>query len=316
MAIAPYVVTYAAAALFVVVVIARLMWWVKMPMHLRWELYPVAHEGKRAEWGGSYLEESEWWKKPRHTDKIAEGRAMAAEILFLVALKEHNPKMWVRSFPFHFGLYMTIAATVVVLGGGVLTALLPDLMQGGLGSLVRLCVTVVGGLGMLFALLGGLGLLQRRLTDPALRDFTTVADLFNLLFFVVAFGLALATLLVVDLDATRVVAFAHRLVTFDLRPMTGTGAELWLPVGATVLLALLMAYIPLTHMSHFVAKYFAYHSIRWNDAPNLAGGPEEETIGKLLGQKISWAAPHIRGGGTKTWVDAAMEKTAEEGESK
>jgi len=224
--------------------------------------------------------------------------------------------MWVRSFPFHFGLYMTIAATVVVLGGGVLTALLPDLMQGGLGSLVRLCVTVVGGLGMLFALLGGLGLLQRRLTDPALRDFTTVADLFNLLFFVVAFGLALATLLVVDLDATRVVAFAHRLVTFDLRPMTGTGAELWLPVGATVLLALLMAYIPLTHMSHFVAKYFAYHSIRWNDAPNLAGGPEEETIGKLLGQKISWAAPHIRGGGTKTWVDAAMEKTAEEGESK
>ena len=34
---------------------------------------------------------------------------------------------------------------------------------------------------------------------------------------------------------------------------------------SVVLLSLLTAYIPTTHMSHFVGKYFAYHSIRWKD---------------------------------------------------
>ncbi len=27
-----------------------------MPLHLRWELYPVAHEKGRASYGGSYIE--------------------------------------------------------------------------------------------------------------------------------------------------------------------------------------------------------------------------------------------------------------------
>jgi hypothetical protein len=61
-------------------------------------------------------------------------------------------------------------------------------------------------------------------------------------------------------------------------------------------------------MSHFIGKYFAYHAIRWNDAPNLRGSPEEKTIQALLSQKVSWAAPHIQGGGTKTWVDVATEE--------
>ena len=69
-----------------------------------------------------------------------------------------------------------------------------------------------------------------------------------------------------------------------------------------------MAYIPLTHMSHFVGKYFAYHAIRWNDTPNLRGGMQEAKIHKLLAQPINWAAPHIRGDGKKTWVDAATEE--------
>ncbi|UCC59921.1 MAG: nitrate reductase, partial [Dehalococcoidia bacterium] len=35
-----------------------------MPVHLRWELYPVPHE-EGSKYGGSYLEELEWWTKPR-----------------------------------------------------------------------------------------------------------------------------------------------------------------------------------------------------------------------------------------------------------
>jgi len=315
MALAAYIVAYVGLAIFVIAAASRFMLFKRMPMHLRWELYPVAHEGKRASYGGSYLEESDWWEKPREIDKVAEGKAMGAEIMFLVALKESNPKMWVRSFPFHFGLYITIVAVVVVLGTGILGAAAPDLMQGGLGNLARLAILVLGAGGMGLSLLGAIGLLQARLTDPDLRDFTSPADLFNLVFFIAAFGLSLATLFMVDLDATRISAFAQQLVTFNVQTWQGAGRELWMPAVSMVLLGLLVAYIPLTHMSHFVAKYFAYHDIRWNDEPNLAGGPKEPVIQDLLGQKIGWAAPHIQGKGTKTWVDAALEKTAE-GESK
>ena len=35
-----------------------------------------------------------------------------------------------------------------------------------------------------------------------------------------------------------------------------------------------LAYIPLTHMSHFVGKYFTYHAVRWDDAP-LGDRPED-----------------------------------------
>ncbi len=80
-------------------------------------------------------------------------------------------------------------------------------------------------------------------------------------------------------------------------------------------MSLLLAYIPLTHMSHFVGKYFAYHAIRWNDTPNLAGGDQEETIRLLLSQPVSWAAPHIKGDGKKTWGEVCTELPAEEKKS-
>ena len=34
------------------------------PTHVRWEIYPVQHETTaRAAYGGSYLEELNWWEK-------------------------------------------------------------------------------------------------------------------------------------------------------------------------------------------------------------------------------------------------------------
>ena len=65
MELIPYVVAYVALGIFAVAVVARFLMWSRMPMHVRWELYPVAHEGSRAHYGGSYLEDVGWWNKPR-----------------------------------------------------------------------------------------------------------------------------------------------------------------------------------------------------------------------------------------------------------
>mgnify|MGYP000718274675 CR=1 FL=1 len=121
-----YVIAYLGIVFFLIAVAARFVFWSKMPLHLRWELYPVAHEGGgRAAYGGSYLEESDWWQKKREVSLLGELKVMVPEILFLVALREHNSKLWTRSFPFHFGLYLVGATTILLIVGGVAGAVLP-----------------------------------------------------------------------------------------------------------------------------------------------------------------------------------------------
>ena len=309
----PYLLAYVALAVFVIAVIARAVMWARLPMHVRWELYPVAHEPpEKVEHGGSFMEDSEWWKKPRETSATGELKVMIPEILFLVAVKEHNPTLWTRTFPFHFGLYLTIGATALALLAGVISAVAPSALAGGAGELVRWLVLVIGVAGFVLAIIGALGLLHRRLSVRSLRSYSAPADFFNLVFFVVAFGCGLLTFFLVDPDASKAMAFASNLVSFELVAVPGNGMEALLPTASVVLLSLLVAYVPLTHMSHFVGKYFAYHAIRWNDEPNLAGGPQEAKIQALLSQKVSWAADHIKGEGKKTWVDVALENPAAE----
>ncbi len=308
---AVHVFIYAGLLVFVLAVAARIVYWIKMPIHLRWELYPVAHEPERASYGGSYLEESDWWTKKRHTSLLGELKVMVPEILFLVALKEHNPKMWRRSFPFHFGLYLIIGAALSMILFGLLANWLPAAAGGWFGDLVywvgRICATV----GLVLVLLGAGGLLHRRLSTPELRMYSTRSDIFNLVFFLLAFSVAFAHFLAVDRDFSRVFALWSSLVSFSFQPLSGTPLEAgWLALAA-VLLTAMVAYIPLTHMSHFIGKYFAYHSIRWNDRPNLPGSREEKQVLAQLNRPVSWNAPHIRGGG-RTWAQVAMENPAAE----
>jgi len=310
MHVIPYIVAYAAVLVFVVAVISRFVMFARLPMHLRWELYPVAHEGgKKAVYGGSYLEEYEWWTKPREVSVIGELKVMIPEILFLVALKEHNRKMWTNSFPFHFGLYLVIVCTVLMILSGILGAIWADYAVGGLANIIAKTVTVTGVGGLILGLFGAIGLLGRRLSARDLKPFTTPADLFNLVFFIAAFGAALALFATADTDFATVGGFVANLVTGNMVAVD-SGATLLLVT--VVLLSLLLAYIPLTHMSHFVGKFFAYHSVRWNDEPNTPGSETEKKIPDLLMQNLTWAAPHIRGDGTKkkTWADAATENPA------
>ena len=310
MTILTYMIAYCGIAIFLVAVVARFMMWSKMPMHLRWELYPVAHEGgKRASYGGSYLEESEWWTKPREVSLIGEAKVMVPEILFLEALHEHNHQLWKRSFPFHFGLYLVAACTILMIVAGILTALLPGLMNGAVGTIFGWLIPITGYTGLGLGLVGAIGLIERRRQKP-LRDYTAPLDVINLLFFLLAFGTALVTALWVDRGFETVTHFVGNLVTFNVIGLSGTGPEAVLPMVSAILLAALVAYIPLTHMSHFVGKYFAYHSIRWADKPNLPGGKQEKVINELLNQPVSWSAAHIQGDGgkEKTWLDVATEE--------
>lgn len=69
------------------------------PLHARWELYPVPHEGPKGSYGGSFMEETDWWTKPRHVDHLGDIKALLEEVLFLHATFTHNLKLWFRTYP-------------------------------------------------------------------------------------------------------------------------------------------------------------------------------------------------------------------------
>ena len=310
--------TYASTAVFLAAIAYRFVKISRLPIHLRWELYPVAHEKGRASYGGSYLEEPDWWTKPRHSSLIGELKVMIPEILLLAGVWEHNRKHWFRSFPFHFGLYLLAGLIVLLLAGGIATAAGASLSAGGgpaAGALYHLTY-VVGYAGLGLGLIGAVALLARRAFEPDYREYTKKGDYFNLAFFVVTLAVAMAVHALADPHFAGLRAYFARLVTFDFSPADGRLPWPTGPIAVEIVLAsLLTAYIPLTHMSHFFTKWFTYHHVRWNDEPNLKGEKIERQVAEVLQYPVSWSASHIRGDGKKTWADVATAGVEENEES-
>jgi nitrate reductase gamma subunit len=310
-------VSYAAGAVFLGAIAYRALKIARLPLHLRWELYPVAHEKGRARYGGSYLEEPDWWSRPRQTSLAGELRVMIPEIVLLAGVWEHNRGQWLRSFPFHFGLYLLAGLIGLLLLGGIATAVGVEVSGAGspLGRGLFVATAAVGWTGLGLCLLGAGALIVRRVFEADYREYTTMADYFNLAFFLATLVVALIAHAASDPQFALLRAHFARLVTVDVA--TATGATLpasALTAAEVVMGALLLAYIPLTHMSHFFTKWFMYHDIRWSDEPNVRGGRLEREVIEALQYPISWAAPHIRGDGRKTWLEVATTSGVEEEE--
>jgi nitrate reductase gamma subunit len=303
-------ITYACALVFFGAVIVRFVRLSRLPIHVRWELYPVAHEKGKAHYGGSYLEEPEWWTKPREVSLLGEAKVMIPEILLLHGVWEHNKKHWLRSWPFHFGLYLLVGMILFLLVGGIASAAgaYVSADAGGLWGLVHYVTAGLGYGGLVLGLIGACALLARRLLEADYREYTKKSDYFNLIFFVVTMAVALVVHFGVDPGFAGLRGYFARLVTFDLSGADVSG----LMLTEIALASLLAAYIPLTHMSHFFTKYFMYHDIRWSDEPNLRGGEIERKLTEPLSYPVSWAASHIKGDGKKTWVDVATSGVEED----
>lgn len=296
-------VTYLALAVFAIAVGARAVKIWRMPIHLRWELYPVAHEGKKASYGGSFMEESNWWEKPREHSFIGMLKGMVPEMIFIKALFEHNRKLWYRSFPFHFGLYL-LAGLMGLLGlGAVLELLGLQIHDGaGLGGWIETATMAVGYTGLILASFGAAALLHRRLTDAELKDYTSAADLGNLVFILTTLLVTLLAVLVSDPTFNGLRNYAQGLLIFKPHAVG------YLLGFAIFLASVLLAYIPLTHMSHFFTKWFMWDRIRWDDQPLEKGSPMEAMLQGYLKFPVSWAQPMLKADGKRNWADIATEE--------
>ncbi len=300
-----YIFSYLCTVIFLVAVACRVYRQLTLPVHVRWEIYPVQHEpANKATYGGSYMEELNWWKKKRERSPVNELLYMAPEIGLMRGLWKENRNLWLFSFPFHAGMYLMLVVFALLLLSAVLF-LLGLAEDSAVSSIINVLIAAAGWIGILAGTAGSLGMLYKRLADRNLRAYATPADYFNLVFILLFFVCALLSALAVDPCFPAARLYVLGLLT------AGAAAPAYVPgqslFGAlTILLgSLLAAYIPLTHLSHMFMKFFLYHKVKWDDSPNTPGSPIASAIRRNLQYRPTWKAAHVDADGKKTWQDIA-----------
>ena len=270
-----------------------------LPLHLRWELAPVPHEKGKDHYGGSYLEDYDWWTKKRETSLVNEAVYMGKEIFFLKGVFEHNKNLWYLSFPFHLGMYVLTAAAVLTF----IFAVLPSSIIPKDNTLPGTIVETLAVIGFVIGIIGTLGLMARRFFDPDLKKYTTGSAIFNLFFLLALFATGLWAITDSGNFYGEMNQYAQALFFANTN-----GTVSGIIALHCIITLLFLAYLPFTKMLHFLAKYFTYHEVRWNDSPITGNKKMQEEVIELLKQPVSWSAPHLNADGKKNWVDIATEE--------
>ncbi|MEJ5286904.1 MAG: respiratory nitrate reductase subunit gamma [Bacteroidota bacterium] len=286
---------YFGLVIFLILVISKAIKIATAPVHLRWELYPVAHEKGKAHYGGSYLEEFEWWTKPLKKDLLGELWTMFQEIVLLKGVWEHNRSLWFGSAPFHYALYLYIVSTLLIFVG-LIFGVTPDNVDFQTSWFPQF-LNILLWLASILGIIGAIVLLFKRIFDENLRLYSNPSHYFNILLI----GMLYLTSLVWLLNSKNAIGeffgFYKSAFTFSSLPE--------IPVIGYIhlyLLSFFLFYLPFTHMTHFFMKYFTYHKVRWDDEPNFPNSKIRKRLMEQLNFPVQWSAPHIGADGRKTWV--------------
>lgn len=301
------VISYVGFVAFIVFFIARVVKYQKMPVHLRWELYPLAGE-KLRKYGGSYLEDFEWWHHKHKKSLLSELVYMAKEILTFSEYRHRNRGYWYFVLPFHIGGYFLVTWLVLLIIGAITIAGGQSIAidANAWGQLIYYLTLIIGIAGFVIGGLGCLGLLIRRATNENLKVYTTRVDYFTLLMILAIFITGLVSLASSGMDFASARLYLESLITFSAASDVGVALAIQF-----LLVAILAAYMPFTPMMHYIAKHFTFNEVRWNDHPNLRGSKLEKEVQAVLNYPVTWSASHIQSG--KTWAELAkMEVGSEE----
>lgn len=285
---------WVSVAVFTFMIIYRLKKFSSMPLHLRWEIYPLPLEPKR-HYGGSFMEEIDYVKKPRHHVRINGLLEMASEVFFLKKVKEYNRfGMWPFSFAMHWGIYLLFLWVLLLVVGGIFNL-----------DVISPLANASGMIALIIGAFGSLGLFLKRATNAELASYTAPVDYFNLLFL---FGIF----------STGVIGWATGASFFEDARSYVSGV-LFLqpaPVPSWVLLhfalfELFLIYMPFSRLFHYVAKYFTFDKVFWDDILNLKGSEVDQRVSSQLSYRVTWSGPHIVP--DKTWAEEVEITDAREG---
>jgi len=289
--------TYCCLLIFISGIVWRVYKYASLPVHLRWELYPVAHEIGRP-YGGSYLEDEDWWHRPQKINLWGESTVFLREIVFFREYFYSNRRFWSFVYPFHLGLFLLVVWILMLVVGSILTLNgfhIPTASPDFWIQLIYYLTLISGVAAFILGVFGTIGLLIKRSCDKELSNYTAPIDYFNLAGILLIFLTGLLFWIMEDPSFGTARSFIQGLITFkpsEIGPLMTINI---------VLSCLFLAYMPFTRMMHYVAKYFTYHKVRWDDEPNKPGEGMEKKLLAQLDQPADWSAPHIQAG--QSWSE-------------
>lgn len=290
----PWITTYF-AYVFVVVGYTYKVWkYFKMPVNLRWELYPIPHEKGRE---GSYMEEPEFWTKTPTKNTFADIWDMVKKYLTMSGYYRRVKSYWVGLYPWHVGFYLIVLFDGLILLGALLMETADLDISGGSanagGQFLYYFTIVIGLSSFILGTVGSVGLLVKRLANEDMREYIAPQNFFNYIFFLALFVTGLISYLVADATFAGFREFWVGVITGDI---IGVKAAEWIHI---MLFNIFLIYLPFTRSTHYITMPLYYFRVRWSDKPNKGGVDQDKKLGQLLSQPVSWSASHIQTG--KNW---------------
>lgn len=279
---------YISSIFFIGSCIFKVIKYSKMPVHIRWELYPMAYDLKH-ESVRFYSEELNWREKNLRRIFI-ELKYILREGLFFQKCFYNNRGLWYYTYPFHIGLFLLIIWILLLVVGalaipsGVLYMESTSITIKIIGYLIL----SAGILGFSLGIFGCIGLLIKRSTDATLKPYTAPVDYFNLSFILAVLLSAFLSYVLFDrtFDSAR---YLMRNVIILSQVISVNPFQLI----SLLLFSLFLIYSPFTKLMHGIAKYFMYHKVAWDDEPKSRGSALERKLKTQLAQPVTWMATHI-----------------------
>ncbi|MCX5798170.1 MAG: respiratory nitrate reductase subunit gamma [Proteobacteria bacterium] len=287
--------TYFAYIFIIAIYTIKIVKYLRLPVHLRWDLYPVIHEEKY-HYGGSYYENLEWWTLVRQKSFLKGLVHLLKEYLNLGEYLKRHKSYWLVLYPWHVGFILIILFHILCFFGAV--AMLADLdisaeSNNLFGQIFYYKIIIIGVASFIAGAFGSIGLIIKRLTDENLRSYTSPLNYFTYIFTLMVFLSGLYDWYFFDPTLSEYREFWKGLITFNFIDVKTTTAI------HIIIFAFFLIYLPYTRSLHYITRLFAYFLIRWDDEPNLRGSILEKKLTALLNQKVTWAGPHIQSG--KKW---------------
>lgn len=302
------ILTYFAYVFIVTMYSVKLIKIARMPVHLRWELYPVASETESKQ-GSTYYEDVGKWRK-NHRKTVLKGVFhLLKENFWLGEYFRRNRWYWLVLLPWHIGFILIIAFHILCFFGAlVIVADMPVSAESTfiLGRTFYFLILLTGVISFISGAFGSVGLFIKRLIDKDLRAFATPQNYFTYLFTLVVFLSGLYAWSFVDPTFAGYREFWKGLVTLSPASVDSATAT------HIILFALFLIYLPFTRSLHYITKFFAFLWVQWDDKPNLRGSKMEKNVKKWLNKPVSWSAAHIEADGKKSWIDITTKKTSDE----
>jgi nitrate reductase gamma subunit len=296
----PQIATYISYIFVVVAYTLKIIKIAKMPIHLRWELYPVVHD-KGYKHGGSYYEELEWWKNPPKINRLRSIIFKIRDYFTFPGYFKSNKSYWFGLYPWHIGFYFIVGFHVLSFLGALILvttdiSISANSSSSG-GQILYYLTIIIAVSSFILGSIGSVVLLIQRLVNKNLRNYASASNYVNYIFFLVVFLSGLFAWVIVDPTLSAYREFWKSLITFqyhNVEPLT------FLHI---MCFSIFLIYLPYTRSTHYITKIFAFFGVLWDDKPIYGDKQSQNKIKHELTKTVSWSAAHIQKG--KSWSEVA-----------